>query len=42
MTKAPAPTEKPKKHNMTTNKRHQKIPLHNDCGPTKDGRLGER
>ena len=28
------------KRNVTTQKRHQKLRLHNDCGPTKDGQFG--
>ena len=36
MTKAPTPTEK---SNVTTHRRHQNR-LHNDCGPTYDGQLG--
>ena len=33
VTKAPKATEK-SKSNVTTQKRHQKLRLHNDCGPT--------
>ena len=33
LTKAPKPTENPKS-NATTQKRYQKLRLHNDCGPT--------
>ena len=33
MTKAPAPKEKSQKQRDNT-KRHQKLWLHNDCGPT--------
>ena len=38
MTKAPTPTEKSKKQHDNT-KRHQKLRLHNDSGPTSDGQL---
>ena len=38
MTKAPTPTENTKS-NVTTQKRHQKLRLHNDCEPTWDGEL---
>ena len=34
MTKAPTPTEEFKKQRDNNKKRHQKIWLHNDCGPT--------
>ena len=34
MTKAPTPTEKSKKQRDNTKKRHQKLRLHIDCGPT--------
>ena len=33
MTKTPTP-ETNTKRNMTTQKRHKKLRLHNDCGPT--------
>ena len=33
MTKSPTPTEKSKKQ-LDDKKRHQKLWLHNDCGPT--------
>ena len=33
MTKAPTPTEKSKKQRDNT-QRHQKLRLHDDCGPT--------
>ena len=37
MTKVPTHTET--KSNVTTQKRHQKLRWHNDCGPTEDGQL---
>ena len=37
MTKAPTPTEKSKKQRDNIKKHHQKLWLHNYCGPTKDG-----
>ena len=36
----PLHPQKNSKSNVTTHKRHQKLRLHNDCGPTKDGQLG--
>ena len=38
VTKTSTPTEKSKKQRDNI-KRHQKLWLHNDCGPTKDGHL---
>ena len=38
MTKVPPPTEKSETQRENT-KRHQKLRLHNDCGPTKDDQL---
>ena len=42
MTKAPTTTEKSKtqRDNIKKN-RHQKLQLHNDYGPTEDGKLNE-
>ena len=37
MTNAPYLTEKSNKQRDNINKRHQKLRLHNDCGPTWDG-----
>ena len=39
MTNAPTLTEKFKKQRDNIKKRHQKLRLYNDCGPTKDGQL---
>ena len=39
MTKASTPTEKSKKATWQHEKSHQKLRLHNDCGPTWDGQL---
>ena len=33
----PLQPQKPPKSNMTTHKRHKKLRLHNDCGPSEDG-----
>ena len=35
----PLHPQKNTKSNMTTQKRHQKLRLHNDCAPTYDGQL---
>ena len=39
MTKTLTPTENTKKNKVTTQKRHQKLRVHDDCGPPQDGQL---
>ena len=39
MTNATTPTEKKIQKATQHKKRHQKLRLHNDCGPTLDGQL---
>ena len=38
--KSPLHLQENPKSNMTTHKRHQKLRLHNDFGPTYDGQFG--
>ena len=38
----PLHPQKNTKCKVTTQKRHQKFRLHNDCGPTKDGQLEQK